>query len=537
MADTGETTPPPAQPTDAQASSQSSLADAATDSETDLAAATPPLPGGDLEQTRASLAKKTEELEKLRETYEGKAKKTRSLLLAANKSITELRASAAKKDGEIERLTADLETARQRTAECELQMKQLEPQAARLQGDMQTLERNAARQIGELTTELERQRAAMSATQADFGAYRQKAASILREQMQTAEQEAKQAYESQIAALTAQQRALEDQVREEQHRAQLLTTEAEQLRKQLEVCERNLSEIQVMLQQTNARFEATIASHTQETQALRDMVDSQRAAHRAEQEKQAQSLSSLQDQKTQELDTKDKEISALQEQLKGLQLKVEQQETEKLSAKPPVPTRRRPSLSIAVDSTHNGTPVSSPLPPSPSSYAQTSFSRLVQGMGLSMNAIDSASQPPPSSSSPPSIPASSPTASVFPGAGLLAHITGAGGGSSPALPTYDAIGVSARERDLQVQIKMLQNLLSDSEMAAARLQEQEQILKQELRKMESDRNLEKSLNVQYLKNIMLKFAATADREPLMPVLCTLLNLSPEEDRLIRNGLL
>lgn len=79
------------------------------------------------------------------------------------------------------------------------------------------------------------------------------------------------------------------------------------------------------------------------------------------------------------------------------------------------------------------------------------------------------------------------------------------------------------------------NLLNESESNVERLSEQTKILKDELRRSERPEQRE-GLNVQYLKNVVLKFLQyREEREQLIPVLAMLLSFSPEELRTVRGA--
>nr|CAG8498343.1 4124_t:CDS:10 [Entrophospora candida] len=86
-----------------------------------------------------------------------------------------------------------------------------------------------------------------------------------------------------------------------------------------------------------------------------------------------------------------------------------------------------------------------------------------------------------------------------------------------------------KEKDYLLKLHHMAELLNESESTVQRLMEQERLLKDELRKLD---RLEKrqDLSVEYLKNVVLKFFETNpnEREPLISVISTVLQLSPEE---------
>ncbi|XP_062861728.1 GRIP and coiled-coil domain-containing protein 2 [Trichomycterus rosablanca] len=76
------------------------------------------------------------------------------------------------------------------------------------------------------------------------------------------------------------------------------------------------------------------------------------------------------------------------------------------------------------------------------------------------------------------------------------------------------------------------NLLHESEATNAILMEQISVLKSELRRLERNQEREKSgANLEYLKNVLLQFIllrAGSEKQALLPVIHTMLQLSPEE---------
>ena len=75
-------------------------------------------------------------------------------------------------------------------------------------------------------------------------------------------------------------------------------------------------------------------------------------------------------------------------------------------------------------------------------------------------------------------------------------------------------------------------LLNESELNNVRLGEQVSLLKDEIRRIERNMDRAESIsNLEYLKNIILKFfilKSTPERLQLIPVLVTMLKLSPDE---------
>ncbi|CAG8768223.1 29225_t:CDS:2, partial [Racocetra persica] len=98
-----------------------------------------------------------------------------------------------------------------------------------------------------------------------------------------------------------------------------------------------------------------------------------------------------------------------------------------------------------------------------------------------------------------------------------------------SMVSNSALESADKEKDYIMKLKHMAEMLNESESQVQKLLEQEKFLKEEIRKLD---RLEKrqNLNVEYLKNVVLKFFETnpMDREPLVPVISTILQLSPEE---------
>lgn len=90
----------------------------------------------------------------------------------------------------------------------------------------------------------------------------------------------------------------------------------------------------------------------------------------------------------------------------------------------------------------------------------------------------------------------------------------------------------------KLQLVHLNELLNESELNNSRLSEQINVLKDEIRRLERNQERETSIsNMEYLKNVVYKFLTfsnTEERTQLLPVLSTMLKLSPAEQNAIMN---
>uniref|UniRef100_A0AC35F962 GRIP domain-containing protein n=1 Tax=Panagrolaimus sp. PS1159 TaxID=55785 RepID=A0AC35F962_9BILA len=101
--------------------------------------------------------------------------------------------------------------------------------------------------------------------------------------------------------------------------------------------------------------------------------------------------------------------------------------------------------------------------------------------------------------------------------------------SRPSIDFYTVDEYDALER----QLSHTRELLNDMEDTNAKLVEQIKILKEEIRRLERNTEREEhTKNGEYLKNVLMKYLAPPkvndERQQLLPVLTTMLRLSPEE---------
>ncbi|XP_054919078.1 uncharacterized protein [Dermacentor andersoni] len=98
----------------------------------------------------------------------------------------------------------------------------------------------------------------------------------------------------------------------------------------------------------------------------------------------------------------------------------------------------------------------------------------------------------------------------------------------------DVESLHAKVSESQKEVDHLAELLNESESSNLRLTEQVRVLKEEIRRLERNQEREKhAQNLEYLKNIIMKFVTLrggSEKERLVPVLTTMLKLSPEEKK-------
>lgn len=108
--------------------------------------------------------------------------------------------------------------------------------------------------------------------------------------------------------------------------------------------------------------------------------------------------------------------------------------------------------------------------------------------------------------------------------------------SSPSEMLEHTRAKLAREEN---RVSHLTTLLADSEKDLARMQQLNDMLKEEVRRQQRNNDREEHIkNSEYLKNVVIKFATLGngdEKQRLIPVLNTILKLSSEENKLLQNA--
>ncbi|XP_022651745.1 GRIP and coiled-coil domain-containing protein 2-like isoform X2 [Varroa jacobsoni] len=105
----------------------------------------------------------------------------------------------------------------------------------------------------------------------------------------------------------------------------------------------------------------------------------------------------------------------------------------------------------------------------------------------------------------------------------------------PSFETFES--VTSRLEEAMKRIDHFTELLNESEVNNLRLSEQVRVLKEEVRRLERNKERDEQFgNLEYLKNVVLKYLTMrSERERLVPVLVTMLKLSPDEKRTLQQG--
>ncbi|KAF9585703.1 hypothetical protein BGW38_001150 [Lunasporangiospora selenospora] len=494
-----------------------------------------------------SLEQRTTELGKQKAEHDEKMKKMKAIFAAANKNLNEYRQSIATKDTEIEELKAKLEN--QPTAEAPT-LGQSEEQAQIIQdleADLKNQSDLAASKLGQMESKYRQSHAQLEKLRQEYQQYKQRASLLLQQQQEAGET------------------SDDSKIRELQTHLDSIASENRSITKELQETESKRSsvesELQLALDQI-ARLESTIEiSHRQERQQSRRQSDLERSLKEAQQERQSAEsrFASLQELREAESQSLRQELGGTTKGIEDRLAKKEEENTELhrildrtgdelAAAKQEIQTLRD---LVSGSEAHSEGSVGSKAMASPNNEQdykgpsqlsvttttlapRTSFSAYEQDSPISRasSAMSLSHERQPVYSTLSDLLATKPFVERQPfqdagvGLGLSTNSTPTMAPTTAALMATSALNIS-KEREYQIKLQHLTELLNESEAGHQRLLDQEKVLKEEIRSLDRAERRQ-NLNVDYLKNIVLKYLESTDREQLLPVLTTVLQLSPAE---------
>ncbi|KAH6575645.1 hypothetical protein BASA60_004949 [Batrachochytrium salamandrivorans] len=451
-----------------------------------------------------SLSVRNGEYEKLQKEHEDRIRKMKGLLMAANKSMTESKKLIAHRDTDITDLKTRLEsstTSEQALRErCEALQKTIDRMGSESLDDRDSLQI----QIVDLQKQLELARTESSDMRTEFQSYKVRAAAALQMSGTSAAEKRISELEDARSRLTREKRELEEQLVRIQERCHLLEADLASSLEQIALLDDSLQRLkhdETGVQVLQVEIESLTRKVVFERQVHEDVLGSLRNGHSStiekltEKHKQeiyvleealkkaCQADASLQVSSTEELK---KEISKLREQVAQTQA-----------------TQLRQSISSQRESISSA---SIPLPMIDTERQSTYLATPYLGR---------------TSSSPSSISQwSDPSAHPF---------NRNAGSAVTAVPVEMT---SYKEKEYQLQVQQLGDMLNDNEAEIERLHTQEKVLKEELRRIDR-MDKRQDLNVEYLKNVVLSFIESDTKEPLVPIIAQILHLSPDEAQRIQ----
>ncbi|KAG0027301.1 GRIP and coiled-coil domain-containing protein 2 [Podila clonocystis] len=475
-------------------------------------------------ELEATLTTRTNELGKQKSDHEEKMKKMKAIFAAANKNLNEYRQSIAAKDEEIAELKARVESQpQQEEASAEQNQAVLD-----LEDELRNQSELAASRLAQMESKYKQSNAHLEKLRVEYQQYKQRASTLLQQQRESQPTDD----DSRLSELQSQ---LDTLIKENKS----VTRELQEVESKKSSVE---GELQLAMDQISSLESSQEINRRQERQYARQLKDLERSLKDAQSERESVEarLASLQELRDMEAQSMMRELGGTTKHIEERLAKKEEENTELhrildrssdelAAAKQEIQTLRDlVSSSEAQVEAASVAGITSPLMDDPESKSQNQL-LITTGFGprssFSPHEIDS---PISRASSSLSLPAERP-----PVYSTLSDLLAA----KPLVersPFAETNGVQAplgllpaKEKEYQTKLQHLTDLLNESEANHQRLLDQAKVLKEEIRNLDRAERRQ-NLSVDYLKNIVLKYLETPDKEQLLPVLTTVLQLSPAE---------
>ncbi|KAF9953526.1 hypothetical protein BGZ65_004620, partial [Modicella reniformis] len=480
------------------------------------------------QRLESSLEERTSELAKQKSDHDEKMKKMKAIFAAANKNLNEYRQSIAAKDEEIAELKTQLE-GRLSSGEQSNEQNQI---IQDLETELRNQAELATSKLQQMEAKYKQSHAQLEKIKVEYQQYKQRAGTLLqqqREAVQVDDDSKSRDLQSQLEALIKENRSIAGELQESESRRSTLE-----------------GELQLVMDQIASLESSQEMSRRQERQHTRQLKDLERSLKDAQQEREAAEsrLASSRELRAVEAQSLMQELGGNTKHIEERLVKKEEENAELhrildrssdelAAAKQEIQNLRDlvSSSETSVDATSSSGALNANSSPNTDQenkpQGQLHISTTL-GAKSSFSPNDQES-PISRASSSLSLPAERP-----PVYSTLADLLAAKPlvERSPFSDTNVGLGVSTplsstKEKEYQIKLQHLTELLNESEANHQRLLEQEKVLKEEIRNLDRAERRQ-NLNVDYLKNIVLKYLETSDREPLLPVLTTVLQLSPAE---------
>ncbi|KAG0026333.1 hypothetical protein BGZ82_009533 [Podila clonocystis] len=475
-------------------------------------------------ELEATLTTRTNELGKQKSDHEEKMKKMKAIFAAANKNLNEYRQSIAAKDEEIAELKARVESRpQQEEASTEQNQAVLD-----LEAELKNQSELAASRLAQAESKYKQSNVHLEKLRVEYQQYKQRASTLLQQQRESQPTDD----DSRLSELQSQ---LDTLIKENKS----VTRELQEVESKKSSVE---GELQLAMDQISSLESSQEINRRQERQNARQLKDLERSLKDAQSERGSVEarLASLQELRDMETQSMMRELGGTTKHIEERLAKKEEENTELhrildrssdelAAAKQEIQTLRDlVSSSEAQVEAASVAGITAPLVDDPESKNQNQL-LITTGFGprssFSPHDIES---PISRASSSLSLPAERP-----PVYSTLSDLLAA----KPLVersPFAETNGVQAplgllpaKEKEYQTKLQHLTDLLNESEANHQRLLDQAKVLKEEIRNLDRAERRQ-NLSVDYLKNIVLKYLETPDKEQLLPVLTTVLQLSPAE---------
>ncbi|KAJ3417302.1 hypothetical protein HDV05_005758 [Chytridiales sp. JEL 0842] len=487
--------------------------------------------------TEAHQRLQTESEKMIREGDE-KIKKLKGLLGQASRSLQESKRVQIEKDGEIERLRTKADDGVKHVDELKAALAEQKASAERLLTELQDEREISGIKIAELDKHVKDAQAETANVKSEFQSYKVRALAALQKSSSEASESRIAELEELNSKISREKLKLEKEVASYQERIQTveseLSTTLEQLvaletqTKKMEGNAREVALLRQELETANRRVElekemSAEALHAKELQ-LNNMLD----ALKKEAKRAAESLEEQLKQKTSEAGSLSSIAERLGQELSSLRSELAQAQADADRAK-----AAAAAASAAVASSGAILPSLSGISTGGGGFFSGntgSFSQSVESLNGVANPMTASPRTSISSRNVPHQESFADLLSNTPSSYELgSQVSNALGGSNGR----GLLANSMKEKELSMKFEQVSELLAEAEEQIRKLTHQEKLLKEEIRKYERIDKMQ-NLNMEYLKNIVFSFLETAAKEPLVPVIAKLLELSPDEVKRLRN---
>ncbi|CAG8671242.1 18150_t:CDS:10 [Acaulospora morrowiae] len=459
----------------------------------------------ELEKAVELANKRTADLEKAKAEYDEKMKRMRGVFNAANKNLNELRQTVALKDLEIEELKAAMKNLKEDDEKSKSSMDQNQKSLEKLTTELHSQAATYNTQIEQLESKLRQTTQQNVQLKSEFQQYKARAHALLQQRNSGSKNVESGTDVSELLATTKKLESdLSLKITELKYAQDKIMVHEKDLKHSFDLNGKLEKELEEMHKSAKVNAEEMRATQEQCQNLLEENEGLRKALHEAE----ARYTASVNDFNERLL------VSTETIQKK---LKQKQEENEQLQ-----------SISEASQLTQLRSELSQRSEQIEELQKQLSIASAGKAQSISNSpALRDDSR----SASPSSVTHRNSTHNSL--SDLLADTE-----ERTSIVSSSTLTLSDKEQDHVLQLQHMAEMLNESEAHVQRLIEQEKILKEEIRKLD---RLEKrqNINVEYLKNVVLKFFETdpSDREPLVPVISTILQLSPEEIQSIRENAL
>ncbi|KAF9437654.1 hypothetical protein BGZ76_011768 [Entomortierella beljakovae] len=473
------------------------------------------------------LEQKSNELGKQKSDHDEKMKKMKAIFAAANKNLNEYRQSIAAKDEEISDLKSQLEN-RQPTEE---QSNEQSQAVKDMEEELKNQSELAAARLQQMESKYKQSNAQLEKLKVEYQQYKQRASALLQEQreaVQSDDDSKLRELQNQLGDLTNENRSVTSDLQDSEARRSVLEGELQLAMDQIASLE-STQEISRRQERQHTRQLKELERSLKDAQRERETAESRIASLQELKEAEAQNL-------MQELggNTKyiEERLAKKEEENAELHRILDRSSDELSAAKLEIQNLRdlisnsEATADIATNEILSPTPENGFKP-----YGQLNISTVLPTRPI--NSPYELDSPVSRASSSLSLPVERPIYSTL--SELLASkplVDRSPFGDSSSTHGGPIALSSSKEKEYQVKLQHLTELLNESESNHQRLLDQEKVLKEEIRNLDRAERRQ-NLSVDYLKNIVLKYLETSDREPLLPVLTTVLQLSPAEVAILR----